>query len=125
MNAERERRRTRTHRADGLREPGHAHDHGEAPPTEGGDGELVVDVAELRRGGEDAEVVELGEELRLPLRADGVLRGEAGEAVRVLAQRAAEPVVSTGLRERRQVCDGGRGGRTCDSPPCPGRGTAA
>ena len=46
----------RTHRADGLREPGHAHDDGETPLAEGGDGELVVDVAELRRGGEDAEV---------------------------------------------------------------------
>ena len=42
--------------ANGLHEPGHAHDDGEMPPVEGGDDELVVDVAELRRGSEDAEV---------------------------------------------------------------------
>ena len=45
-----------THCADGLREPGHAHDDGETLPAEGGDSELVIDIAELRHGGEDAEV---------------------------------------------------------------------
>ena len=44
------------HHADGLHEPGHAHDDSEMPLAEGGDSELVVNVAELRRGGEDAEV---------------------------------------------------------------------
>jgi hypothetical protein len=54
-----------THSADGLCHLGHAHENGEAAATEGGDGELVLDVGELGGGVEDAHVVELGEQLVL------------------------------------------------------------
>ena len=45
------------YRADCLRHLGHAHDDGEAPPAEGRDGELVLDVAELCARVEHAHVV--------------------------------------------------------------------
>ena len=84
-----------THRADGLRHLRRAHHDGEPPPAERGDGELVLDVAELGGGVEDAEVVELGEELGFCACAEGVRGREEGEAVGEGAERAAEFVVSS------------------------------
>lgn len=49
----------KTHGADGLGHLGHAHGDGETPAAEGGDCELVLDVAELCGRGEDTDVVEL------------------------------------------------------------------
>ena len=85
-----------TYCADRLGHFAHAHEDGEAAATKGSDGELVVDVAELGLGGEDADVVELGEELALHLGTEGVLRGEHGEAVCIRAECAAELVVPGG-----------------------------
>lgn len=87
----------------------HAHEHGEATATKCGDGEFVVDVAELCAGGEDADVVELGEEMGLHRGAEGVLCGEHGETVGIGAECAAELVVSGGemsKKRRRERCDG-------------------
>lgn len=74
----REVRERHTHCTDCLGHFGHAHEHGKATATESGDGELVVDVAELRLRCEDAGVVELREELGLHVCAEGVLSGEHG-----------------------------------------------
>ena len=82
----------------------HAHEDGEATATECGDGELVVDVAEFCLRREDADVVELGEELALHLGAKGVLRGEHGEAVCIRAECAAELVVSGWMSGGRCGC---------------------
>ena len=82
-----------TYRANRLGHFRHAHDDGKAPATERGDGELVLDVAELRGGVEHAHVVELGEELALHLGPERVLGGEEGEAVGERAEGAAELVV--------------------------------
>lgn len=57
------------------------HDDGEAPATEGCDGEFVIYVAELGLGVEDAHVEELGEDLALHAGAEWVLCREEGEAV--------------------------------------------
>ena len=43
-------------RANGLHEPGHAHDDSEVPPAEGSDSELVIDITELHHSSEGAEV---------------------------------------------------------------------
>ena len=54
--------RTRvTYSADSFGHFGHAHKHCESPSAEGGDGDLVFDVAEFCGGAEDAHVVEFGE----------------------------------------------------------------
>jgi len=83
-----------TYRTDRLGHFAHAHEDGEATATKCGDGELVVDVAEFCLRGEDADVIELGEELALHLGTEGVQCGEHGEAVCIRAECAAQLVVS-------------------------------
>lgn len=72
----------------------HAHEDGEATATKCSDGEPVVDVAEFCLRCEDADVVELGEQLALHLGAKGVLCGEHGETVCIRAECAAQLIVS-------------------------------
>ena len=96
-----------TYCADSFGHFGHAHEHCESPSAEGGDGDLVLDVAEFCGGAEDGHVVELGEQLALHASSEGILGWEKGYAVCIGAQRAAELVVP-GLDEER----GGAGGKT-------------
>lgn len=70
-----------TYRANSFCHFRHDHDDGEAPATEGCDGEFVVYVAELCLCVEDAHVEELGEDLALHAGAEWVLGREEGEAV--------------------------------------------
>ena len=77
------------YRADCLRHLGHAHDDGEAPPAEGRDGELVLDVAQLGGRVEHAHVVKLGQQLPFHFRAERVLCWEHREAVGERAEGAA------------------------------------
>jgi hypothetical protein len=84
----------------------HAHEDGEAAATKCGNGEPVVDVAEFCLRREDADVVELGEQLALHLGAKGVLRGEHGEAVCIRAECAAELVVSGEMSGGQRRCRG-------------------
>ena len=73
------------HKLDGRRHRlGHAqprHDDAEAPPGEARDAELALHVAEFEAAGEDAHVVEFGEEELFVLEADGVGGEEAAEEV--------------------------------------------
>ncbi len=72
---------------------GHAqprHDDAEAPAGEAGDADLALHVAELEGRGEEAQVVEFGEEEGLVFEADGVGGGEGGEGVGELAEGAAD-----------------------------------
>ena len=114
------------HRTDRLGHLGHHHDDGETAATEGGDGELIVDVAELRLGVEDTHVEELGEDLALHAGPKRVLCGQQRDAVGEGPQRAAELVVS-GVRggERAGAWARGGDGHTCGSLPGPGCGTCA
>lgn len=75
-----------------LRHAQARHDDAEPPPREAGDADLPLHVAEFGRAGrgEDAGVVELGEEEGLVFEADGVVRGEVGEGVGELAEGAAD-----------------------------------
>lgn len=83
-----------THRADGLGHLGHAHDDGKTTATKGGDGELVVDVAELGGRVEHAHVVEFGQKLGLHLGAERILGRKTGQTVGILSEGAAQLVVS-------------------------------
>jgi hypothetical protein len=74
------------HRADGLRHARGARDDGEPAAAERRDGELALDVAELRLRVEHAGVVELGEECALGAGAVRVCRGEQRKPVRVLPE---------------------------------------
>lgn len=66
-----------------LRHPQARHDDAEPPPREAGDADFPLHVAEFGRAGrgEDAGVVELGEEEGLVFQADGVVGGQVGEGV--------------------------------------------
>jgi hypothetical protein len=83
-----------THGADSLCHLGHAHDDSETASTEGSDGELVVDVAELGSGGEHAHVEKFGEQLGLHRGTEGILGRKKRESVGMLAERTTELVVS-------------------------------
>jgi hypothetical protein len=86
-----------THRADGLRHARGARDDGEPAAAERRDGELALDVAELRLRVEHAGVVELGEQRALGAGAVRVRRGEQRKPVRVLPELPAQLVISTTL----------------------------
>lgn len=69
---------------------GHAeagHDDGEAAAGEGGDGDAVLDGAELGGGRQDAHVVQLVQQQLFGLPAHGVVGREQGEAMGELAER--------------------------------------
>lgn len=75
-----------------LRHAQARHDDAEPPPREAGDADFPLHVAEFGRAGqgEDAGVVELGEEEGLVFQADGVVGGQVGEGVGELAEGAAD-----------------------------------
>lgn len=82
-----------TYGTDSLCHLRHAHNHRQTPPAECGHGELVLDVAEFRRGVEYAHVVQLAQELALHLATERVLRGQQRKAVGVRAEGTAQFVV--------------------------------
>ena len=73
---------------------GSTHDDCDAASAECGDGEGVFDGGESCGGGEEADVVEFVEEGGLGACAEGVGGRQEREAVGVLAESAAELVVS-------------------------------
>ena len=82
------------YRADGLCHARHAHDDGQSSPTEGSDGELVVDVAQFSLGGQNAHVIKFCEELAFHARAEGVLGRESCEAVGIAAELTTKLIIS-------------------------------
>jgi len=87
-------REKRTNGRDGLRHLERAHDDGEASATKGGDSETAGDVGGGGVGGEEADVVELGEEGGLvagPCRVGG---RKVGDAMSKGGETAAEDVVA-------------------------------
>ena len=72
---------------DGLGHLEAGHDDGEAAAGEGGDGDAVLDGAELGGGRQDAHVVQLVQQQLFGLPAHGVVGREQGEAMGELAER--------------------------------------
>lgn len=90
-----DKRRSIAHR---LRHPQLAHHDRQPPPAERSNGHLGLEVANLwlaasSGGGQNAHVLKFGEGKGLVLAADWVCGIELGQAVRKLADRAAELVV--------------------------------
>lgn len=99
-------REKNTYRTDCLGHFAHAHEDSEATPTECGDGELVVNIAEFSLRVEDTYVIELGEQLPFHLCTKGVLCGQHGETVCIGTECATQLVVS-GVYQRWSVVCGG------------------